>query len=294
MIRKFFAAILISIFAFLLMPLLILRSLSGSFLSESNLEQRVLPGTYDPVTSLFAGQFSRPRQPKDADLFRDRLRGVLPPETYTQFLMLVARPFLATEFPREIDLAPLKEELKQKIPAMIERLPLCDPKENFKENFRFCKPKEMASNEKFETKMVEMIQKEIPPRFTLPVAKDPDTERNIRAAYAVKNSLSFVIAAMSTVMLGLLALLIFHPWSRILKWLGAALASLAALMTIFLVSLNRLEAIAPIFDGLNPAQTQLAKFLIHEPVQALTMYAFFLWAAAVLLFGSGIFITSKK
>ncbi|GEM_PF-5373421 len=292
MIRKFFAAITISIFVFFLVPLLILRSLVGSFLSESNLEQKVLPGTYEPVTALFAGQFSR--QTKDAELFRDRLRGVLSSEQYTKFFMLVARPFLATEFPQEIDLAPLKEALKEQMPEMIERLPICDPKENFKEAFRFCKPKEIASNEIYETRMADMIQKEIPPRLTLQVMENPETFRSVRAAYFVKNYLGFIIGVFMLVLLSLVALLIFHPWSSILKWFGSAFAALALLVTIFLVSLSRLEAVAPLFDEFTPAQTQLTKFLIHQPVNLLTIYAFFLWAAAVLLFGSGIMIHSKK
>ncbi|MBI2638449.1 hypothetical protein HYW83_02560 [Candidatus Peregrinibacteria bacterium] len=256
MIRKFFASFFLLVFAFLMMPMALLQSFMSSFLSESRLSQKIIPATYEPVTSMFIGQFSH--KPEEAKLFQERIRNAVPREKYTQLILLVIRPFLAKELPSEIDMKPLKEALK---------------------------------DIKFESRFADEIQKQIPQKIPLNVIKDPEVQKTLRAFFIAKNYSSLIFIGVAFIILSLQALIVFSPWSSILKWLGASIGSFALLLTLFLVSLDQLDIIATISDGFSPSQTQLLKTLIKQPLSLLTLWMFFLWSAAVLLFGSGIIFT---
>ncbi len=252
MIRKFFAAILVLIFSFLLVPLLILQAFTSTFFNESRLTEKILPESYEPAIHFFAEQFAR--QPQEVKLFRERLREVLPRESYIELFSMAIRPFLGDRFPQKIDLKPLREKLKIE-PSLLQQIP------------------EELNFQSF---------------------KNPKVLLTIEALYSVKKFLPLFINIFGGILLAATALLIFSPLSRVLKWLGSAFFILALFVTLFLVSMDRLQTVLAQTPGFTPSQTELAKFFIRQPLSQLTIWTFFLWATGVLLFGSGILLPSKK
>jgi hypothetical protein len=282
MIRKFFAAILVLIFSFLLVPLLILQAFTSTFFNESRLTEKILPESYEPAIHFFAGQFAR--QPQEVKLFRERLREVLPRESYIELFSMAIRPFLGDRFPQKIDLKPLREKLASTIrPSRSEAKLIMHPKgatfsgPNIKEN----------------------LLQQIPQELNFQSFKNPKVLLTIEALYSVKKFLPLFINIFGGILLAATALLIFSPFSRVLKWLGSAFFILALFVTLFLVSMDRLQTVLAQTPGFTPSQTELANFFIRQPLSQLTIWTFFLWATGVLLFGSGILLpstgrTSKK
>lgn len=288
MVRKFFAALLILVFAFLLVPLVLLQSVRSTFFTEEGLRTRVFPAIYGPLTEMLSQEVSR--SPQEAGLIRQRLRQAVSPEQYGEWLLAAARPFLGNEFSSEIDLRPLKNILKDDLPAVLEKLPACGPGEQPQE--RLCRPAGQTP-QSFAGHMAQIVEKEIPPQVPLKAMNDPQVRENIQTFMRVKEVLPAVLVILSAVFLGLVGLLIFSPWTRVVKWEAFALATAALLLTLFLVSVAQLDLTAKVSEGFSPSQTQLAQIIISQPLALLQLWVFLLWGAAVLLFGSGLVGASK-
>ena len=150
-----------------------------------------------------------------------------------------------------VDLTPLKEDLLVRVPAIIEGLPPCRQGEIAGNGqFRVC-AKEPVEQFKEETRanLVTAIEKELPARISL-FKFDAAQSRNIpifiqNTAY-VRSTFLLVIQIVIVTGLGLVALIIFSPWKKVLAWIGASLAALAVYNGFFIFSLQQVpEARAP-------------------------------------------------
>lgn len=286
MIRKFFAIVFILAFVFLLQPLFILLALSKTLLNESYLRQKVIPESFTPLYGLLAEQFSR--KPTDIALFKERIMRILPPERGNALLQSIAIRIN----PPELDFSLLKVKLREEGDRLAENFPTCGSTEDITREFRFCKPAALRGEGKFSSQFIDALQKELPEKISF--VKNPEAERLIRSIVLTQRFLPVILGGVAIILLCAIALIIFSPLSRVLKWTGAAIVALTLIMSLFLISLSRFPTLVPLSEVFTSGQVEFVTFLAGHVISKLKLWTFFLGGTGILLVTAGIVVQSKR
>lgn len=286
MIRKFFAIVFIIAFVFLLQPLFILLALSKTLLNESYVRQKVIPESFTPLYALLAEQFSR--KPTDIALFKERIGRILPPERGNALLQSIV---IQTD-PPELDFSLLKVKLREEGDRLTENFPACESTEDITREFRFCKPAALQGNEQFASQFTNSLTKELPEKVSF--TKNPEAEKLIRSIILTQRFLPIIIGGVAIIFLGAIALIIFSPWSSVLKWTGSAIVALTLVMTLFLISLSRFSTLIPLSEVFTSGQIEFVTFLAGHVISKLKLWTFFLGGTGILLVTAGIVVQSKR
>lgn len=291
MIRKFFALVFILVLVVVMMPMLILQSISATFLDKESVKT-IVEESYDPVTTLFAERFAY--KPVSQSLLTERLRNFLPQAEYVELIGVALDSFLAQDWSKisteevlRVDLLPLKKRLKEIVPARLEYLPNCTADELESRSVKFCRYADMLPNKQLGDEMVRGLEGEIPSSFQIELGEIKDAKAFVVVTLWLKNYLLPLMIGLAIIILGILALIIYEPVYSIIKWLGVAFLGLCSALTLFLISLMRLPKIIPIYEGLTPAQADLAQFLLGQPISYLQKTAFLIGGLGVLLLVAG-------
>ncbi len=255
-LRKFLAALVLSLFVSFVPPLVI---------TESVLRTNVISGSYTPATQLLADQFAK----SDADraLFKERIRTAFSELTYDELLAGVSKPLLAqleNASPQQnqfvLDLGSLKQKMREVLPGIVKNFPECGTHEAVDKEFRFCKARAMGSPARFEAMATDVIEKQIPSHFVLNGENNPQVMQAIHSISIIKKYILPATLVVGIFLLGLIALIIFSPLSSVLAWVGSSLLLLEILLGLFAYSLQRLPEIIPNFKDVSAAQLDILKF----------------------------------
>lgn len=291
MIRNFFAFVILLLFIFVLPPLLILFGIGKTFLNESYIRQRVIPESFEVVTGILSEQFSR--KPSEIKLFKERITRAVTRERY----MVLLQSVILREDMLELDFSLLKSELRNALPDIAKGFPPCESTEDITREFRFCKPTEFSGETKFESLVMNILEKQLPEQISFrkfTTGADSEVALLLRSVILTKRFLPIIAIMTGSILLGLIALIIFSPMASVLKWTGAAMLSLVLMMAIFLVSVLRLPELLSFPELLTPGQIELFTFLSGHLFVKLKSWTFLLGAFGILLFGSGIVVQSRR
>lgn len=276
MIRKLFAALFLALFVLLVGPLIIAESAVLSFLRPAFLEQRIIPESFDPVTEVIAEQFAK--TPAEIALFKERIRLLLPRETYNE-IMKTGVSILFEAFKNSsikeltvLSLDEFKKALQRKVPALVSTMPVCEKSEELT-SFRFCKPAKGLSESHMQRLLADVIEKEIPPRFNVTIPGD--------TIAFMQRALPLSIVLISAVLLCLISLCVWGNWGIVLRWLGISLLGLTGFIVLFIISLYRLHEFKPLFTDVSVAEWKLFSFFMNYPVRNLMVWSLMLGLVGV-------------
>ena len=293
MIRKFFASIFLVLFIALLPPMLIMESVAENFFDADSLTTRLIPQTYLPMTMVAAEQSSHTKA--DTELFTQRIRSVLPRETYNGLM----KAFVDGVDSEGVDFRVLKNRLSQVDGEIAEKLPPCSADEPSEEGFRFCVPYTRASIsktiqvERMKEVLDTLIAKQIPDRVNFSNIEDSRVKDFIAVFPRVRAQLPMAIFVTAGVALLMTALIIFTPSSSVMKWLGSPLLILALLLGLFLLGIHKLIEKAQIEQVVSAAQGDLIATMLSFPLQTLGFWTALIGGGGVLLCGGG-FLTARR
>lgn len=297
MIRKIFAFLFLLVFVVSISLLLILQSISSSLLNKDELVKDIVPSSFDTVIPFIAFQFAQ--QPDDKELFASRIRSVLDQQTYSD----IAGAFIASvsgiqksleEGGRlEINLMPVKEKIKQVLPDILKKLPVCSAAEKMEESFRFCVQGNMIGPS-FESNVKEVITAEIPATLSFVQEGNPEVNRLFRLALFIQKKLPAIIAGLSIFLLSAIALFIFSPWTSVVAWIGGAALALAGFLALFAAVFYQLPEISNISQNLASPQLNTIIFLINQPLRHLKLWIYFIAAFGILAVGLSIVLKNIK
>lgn len=293
MIRKILAACIIFLWVLFITPLFFAQSILVTFLDLDYVRTEVVPASYQSVISLASTSLTT--NELDQDLFKTRLEKALPPEYYQQLLSEIISSFNKNSYSVHddrvtLDLSEGKKILITHVPAIIARLETCRSYENVENQFRVCIPEsETMSTQQVQQMAVTLIEKEIPERVS-PVVFAGNVNKD--EVYRVTQSFSYMRSVLPAIMLvttvlalGLAALVIFSSWQRVVKWLATAGIILALYNGFFIISLNQVPEVIPVFQNISPAFKDFIVFLLKVPLDLFTFWTALITAFCVILFG---------
>lgn len=275
-----------------IVPLVLLHAISASFLNREALVKLILPRSYESAIPLIAGKFAS--NGKDAQLFQERIRGVVSKEDFVSIFeapidlfsgqignLMEGRAIVA-------DFSPIKQKLRQLIPQMVKRMKPCNAAEQRIEQFRFCKPAGFPSGKEFEKMVSTVLEKQFPPKSELKPGKDYNFDKKVQLAlkiiyYAYKKFL-FVIIAVAAFLLALTALIIYSPKYLVLRYLGRPLFSAGLVIFAITLLFSRLPEEAQKIKALTPVQAEFAKFMLSQPNRFLIIWGSIFIVLSVLLY----------
>lgn len=283
---------LVLLFIVLLTPLLLLQSVSMSFLDESYIEDKIIPLSYTPVTDLLIEQASK--TPGDNIIFKRRLSAVLTEDIYVKLLKTFSQSvFKATNF--EFDFTSLKSEIIKTAQDVMEKLPDCLPSEGM-DSFRFCKPYGIKEDPNTIAAFNNNLNKSLPDKFSLKDIKDQNVITAINTIVMFKKFLPLIIAFVSAVIVLLISALIYPPVFSAIEWVGASFIALTAVVIVFILIFSRLLdlMLLPDVSEFTSVQEKIIVFLLNHPVEKLKLIAYVTGITGVITFASGIILKLRK
>lgn len=277
MIRKLFAAFFLALFVLLVAPLIILESAVLSFLRPASIEQTIIPESFEPVSTFVASQFAK--TPAETTLFAERMRLLVPRETYNEIMRsgasLLFSTIKDTSLGKDavISLDPFKAALQKRVPEIVERMPVCAKSEEMLSSLRFCKPAKGLSKSQMEHSVADVIEKEIPPRlaFTIPG----------NTASLATTALPLSLAIIALILLFFISFCVWGTWATVLRWLGLSFMGLTGFIILFIISIYRLNEFTPLFADISEADWKLFEFLIQYPIRLLMLFCILLGLISV-------------
>ena len=301
-IRKFLCFILVSVFVLVTPALLLFYGIAASFLNRETLTQKIIPDSYSPVTGIFADQFAQ--NPADAELFAGRIRTAIPKENYADLLQTVVTPFFdqlekwrskGITLPAEVDLNPLTTKIKETFPRLAKNFPKCEPNENAKDTFRFCKPPNFPSDKQFELIAADVVEKQIPPQLKINAPDgNPGVINVLSKASLVLKLFNYIVFGLPLLIIIMVGLIVFSPLHKVASRISLMLIEVSSLLILLMVILHNLPSIGQISTMLTPAQISLMSFTIDQPVLALRPIAIVMAVLGIALFVLSIFFKKKK
>lgn len=281
MIGKFLAILFSFLFGVIFIPLVLVQSITGSFLSEEKVLKKIVPLTYHAVTTLAVEQISE--DPDTRALFASRLRTAIPEKIYADIIGAALRPFLKpeTDF-RNADFRDLKTRFKARIPEILKNLPSCGPTESNEKEFRFCKEKNVPEQE-FLRFAETAIEKELPDRVNFAPGYEYEVVQVQYIRRLIQGYLPHAIVVLSAVFLSIIALLLFSK-PAILSWFSRIFFSFSLSLALTGIFLYKIPNIAPAFQEFSPGARELGEILIRVPLPFLMQAGLFLFFASVILF----------
>lgn len=307
MVRKFLASLLIFLFVVIISILLLVQSISSSFLNKKNLKDSVIPNSYEIAVELGSTQFTEKKE--DQNIFRQRIAGALDKATYVGLLQSVVDSFfdgideLASGGDRSfhVDLKPVKEKFSSTLPAVISKLPSCNRGEGETEMFRFCMPS--SAPEEFRRNILNSfentIKNEIPDSFdSKEIIVSNPSMRNandyIFYGAVINKYFPLIIINISIILLVIVGLLIFRPFYLILRWWGYGFMSLTLFLGVLLILFYQISELSPLINGLSTVQKEFVRFAINEPSSFLRIVTVSSMLMAIFLFAASIILKKQK
>ena len=124
------------------------------------------------------------------------------------------------------------------------------------------------------------MEKQIPAVIEL----SPETSQFIYTNFIVQQKFAFIILILLGFALLAIAVVIFSPWQRVVKWISGTLLGISIFLSLFVISLYRLQDV-PFFDGFSPASFSLLELGVYYPLSLLTRFTFFIAVVAIFLYG---------
>ncbi|KKU79252.1 MAG: hypothetical protein UY05_C0035G0003 [Candidatus Peregrinibacteria bacterium GW2011_GWA2_47_7] len=284
-LRKALAYLLQLIFIIVLAPLLVVQSFSGAFLHRQSFLDTVIPGSFSPVMGVIAEQMTK--TPEDSVLFKSRLEKAITKDENVRILALPVNVFF--DHAREIegkkhvviDLAPMKEKIRTIMPEVVQRLEPCSPAEDA-QSFRLCMPATVQDTNQFLNMTTATFVSQIPAQIELQQPENLLPDQVTTMLTAARTITPLTLATIIGIFLLLVALLIFSPWSSVVKALGVALASLGLVLGLFMYSVYRLTSPETGMKSFTSTQLELIRFITNQGFSDLTT-----WAYALIGIGVG-------
>lgn len=315
MIRKFFAFLFLLVFVAVIAPLAILQSLSSSFLNKENLLRVVVPKSYDNAIGFIADYAAK--TPQEAGQYSERLRKALDKQTYIDVAdtAIISMADVIDEFEKgareaEIDFVPLKNKLKEVLPDILKKLPQCERAEMSGESFRFCIPPQFVSGQNsenrdqtesisldrnLESSIIDGFENQIPRNMTVDISKNPELSRILPFVLLIYKFLPLIIAAFSLFLLGVTALLVYSPWTSVMRWISAAIIALSGFLALLIVTLFQLPEILFVAEGGgSDNKLNMFMFIIKEAFNPLQFWTYIMAAAAIAMFILSFILTKKS
>lgn len=296
-IRKILAGLVLFIFVAVAPVLIFLQAIVSGFFDENRLINKVIPGSYGPITNVLADQASD--TPADEKLFNQRIKSIISEKSYVDlFGSAVSSVFEEIKQWKpnselSLNLLSIKEKLNKIAPEVIQKVPPCSPSERASKSFRFCKPSGV-SNESLTREIKDAVLKGIPESVKLvDLRSNPDASRIFNIVMLIKKYFSKFVILIPLVLLALMGLLIFSPCSNVLRAVGKALICLAVTIALVVVALDRLPETVSLIQKTAPSQQELVAFLFKQPNDILKMWAYYIGISGVLIYGGGLLLKYK-
>lgn len=297
MVRKILAFLLTCGFVLFTPTLIVMLGFSLAFFDEQRLVDELIPQSYDLVVKLVAEKYAGPAQDTAGNI-EQRIRNAIGRADYVEIFTEGVKSFYSIRR-GVIDLQPFRRKLKEKMPVISERMPVCADHEE-QDGFRFCRPAGIESfgtgNSRAEAFAAapfgDIFDKEIPPNFTIN-ADNVQVMQIVSDFFAIKNYLWIAIAIVVCVYL-LLMLIIWYPNRKAFAlWSAFGAVFLAGFLMLISISFNNLPQILFAPSELLPAQKEFLSFIVNQPVKYFNLAAIAAGVAGAALFLIN-FITEKK
>lgn len=295
--RKALAYLLQLVFIAVIAPLLIVQSFSGIFLHKQPMVSVVIPGSFDSVMGIIAEQIAK--TPEEAILFETRLKNAIHQDEYASILAIPVELFFdhAREIEEKkrvvVDLTTMKEKMRHIIPTVVKRLSPCLPTED-EHTFRVCIPSSIKDVNKVISMATTSFMAHVPPQVELqaPAHSLPDA---VTALFTAARTLTpLTAAAIITFFLILIALLIFSPWSSVLKALGVSITSLGVILGLFIYSTYRLISPEGGLKAFTSGQLDFIHFIASHAFADLLLWTYATLAIGIGLLTLGFTLARKK
>lgn len=288
----------------MLVPLLFfMYAIKATFFNQDFIYSKFIPASYEPVVTLLASQ-SATKIPDQQPVFVERIKTMLPKPTYEGILKVAADPFIVQikawvkngiVLPAVIDLEGMRTNLKDEIGGIVKNTPACGPNEKSSEEFHFCKTTNLpAGDAAIETSIKNMIDKEVPQRLTLGDAKLALYVPIANKVISVIRYFNQIVFVIPLFMLFLIGLLVFEPWSLVLKKLGGTLISAGVSLLIVVIGIpSAIEAVTSTQQAILPAQKEFIIFIFNQPLFMLKYLTAITVGSGIVMYVAGRFFVDQ-
>jgi len=258
MIRSLFASIVSAIFNFVFVATFFLFVFLNTILLPSFYENGFSEGVRDMVVTSLVEEFADNGMINDSskDVVVDALHDSLKPEYFSEVLVPVVEQIIApvrgNKDYREIviDLSPLKDNAALVAEAfsdsVYEALPKCGD-ENV--SARNCLP-ETVSKADYKKEFAgefgdDLFRGDLTYTFEMPLQRDPVFEDVVLSRSFVWKIVG-ILGGISLFLLGLIALIIFKPWHKVLRWVGGVLLTGTVSSFVLFFVLDSVDSLVPV------------------------------------------------
>lgn len=305
MIRKILVFLLRFTFLMLVPLLLFVYAIKATFFNQDFIYTKFIPASYEPVTSLLAAQ-SASKTPGKEQIYLERIKTIVPRAAYENILKTAAEPFIAhvktwvssgmVVFPAVIEMQQTKVDLRDDVAKIAKNIPTCPPNEKIStEEFGFCKPANMPeAAAKIESSLVDIVDKEIPQNLTLGDASLNAYSTEVNRGMLVMKYFDYIIFTIPLLMLFFIGLLVFEPWSLVLKKLGGTLISVAVSLLLVVIAIpGSINAVLATQPAILPAQKAFIVFIFGQPLSILNYLTAITGILGIAMFIAGKIIEIK-
>lgn len=252
---------------------------------EQAVVSKIIPASYDVLIPIIA---------EDSELFTRRLQSALSREAYSEVLSAAATPLFSifhdirkgAEVPGDISLVEVKKAIRKHVPTFMARLPVCQTSEISQEKFRFCRPTQAEGMAQMEQGIANALDKEVPNRLPISPEGREFLHGTLRAFLVGSAYVTWLGLAVAVLLLGLQAWVASkHGVPEVLKWNGATVFVLSAVLVVFLIAVGRLPEILSSENVLSATSLRWLVFFMTFPVRVL-----WLWAISLAVIGASVFI----